>query len=89
MSLSVLLFITNISISQVGTGSINPAAGSMLDTDNNDKGILSQRIPLSRTDDSERTTVTLTVTDASGNDPFTLFDISLEDNMNQIYRINC
>ena len=61
MCLSMYLFFTNISISQVGIGTTNPAAGSMLDIESNDKGILIPRIALTGTDDA--TTVTPSATE--------------------------
>ncbi|NCT17480.1 MAG: hypothetical protein COZ75_02690 [Flavobacteriaceae bacterium CG_4_8_14_3_um_filter_34_10] len=51
IAFGLFVYFTNISISQVGIGTINPASGSLLDIDSNDKGILIPRVALSGTND--------------------------------------
>ena len=61
MRISFCLFFTNISISQVGIGTTNPATGSMLDISSDDKGVLIPRVALTGTDDT--TTITPSATE--------------------------
>lgn len=59
--LGIFLIFINISTSQVGIGTTNPALGSMLDIESEDKGILIPRISLTGTDDT--TTITPSATE--------------------------
>ncbi|PKP25593.1 MAG: hypothetical protein CVU03_06960 [Bacteroidetes bacterium HGW-Bacteroidetes-2] len=61
VTFGLFVYFTNISISQVGIGTINPASGSLLDIDSNDKGILIPRISLSGTNDAATITPAATV----------------------------